>query len=98
MVDQVSAFQFGKESPAIGIEPPPTRAATLPSPSNRLPSGNRFRAMVGPWEGCIHGCSPRVDRRGSDTGHRSYISGIKGIAEDRRSEEHTYELQSLMRI
>src|SRR3546814_5648518 len=33
MVDQVSAFQFGKESPAIGIEPPPRAPPRCPAPA-----------------------------------------------------------------
>src|SRR3546814_16548038 len=31
MVDQVSAFQFGKESPALGIDPPPRAPPRCPA-------------------------------------------------------------------
>src|SRR3546814_19375481 len=56
MVDQVSAFQFGKESPAIGIEPPPRAPPRCPAPA----IGSLQEIGFGQWS--VRGKDVSMDR------------------------------------
>src|SRR3546814_4931870 len=93
-MEQVMAIFFNKNE----VELTPYQAGGIPNKVFhvidviRRHSGNRTHSHIGASSGCIE-C---VDL-GFDTHHRSARCGC-GTGRDGRSEEHTSELQSLMRI
>src|SRR3546814_10798968 len=83
--------------------PRSTRTDTL------LPYTTLFRSVVVPQRGFHFGAPNLVDFRGGDVRHRGgHLEGVRAVdrrdreqcvvASEIRSEEHTSELQSLMRI